>query len=264
MGYEAASRHSASACPPVLTLNAHGRSRLVLVCEHGTNRIPARYGDLRLAPHQRLMHVAWDIGALAVAVALSDLLEAPLVHPTVSRLIVDCNRAPDAVDLVPLVSERMDIVANVGIPDSERRLRLETYHHPFHAAVEVALERVRAAGLTPILVAVHSFTPTHKDVLRPWPVGIIPGPDERFARALAAELAGDDPDLNVGWNEPYAARREVIYTLHRHGEAGRVPACMLEIRHDEILDPGGVARWAARLARTLERASEGHAPIAAQ
>ena len=29
---------------------------------------------------------------------------------------------------------------------------------------------------------------------------------------------------------------------------------MIEIRHDEILEPAGVARWADRLARTLQAA----------
>ena len=58
--------------------------------------------------------------------------------------------------------------------------------------------------------------------------------------------------MQVGWNEPYAAARGVSYTVDHHG-AG-VAATMIEVRHDEILEPAGVAFWADRLARCLEAA----------
>jgi predicted N-formylglutamate amidohydrolase len=106
----------------------------------------------------------------------------------------------------------------------------------------------------------HSFTPVFKGVARPWPIGILPAPDETYSRALFAALAAEDPAMNIGWNEPYAAARGVSYTVDHHG-AG-LAATMIEIRHDEILEPQGVAFWAERLARCLvaARAAIGHAP----
>jgi predicted N-formylglutamate amidohydrolase len=254
VGYEANARHPVSQLPPVLTINAEGQSPFVLVCDHASNRMPSRYGNLGLQPHQRLLHIAWDPGALAVSLRLAELLDAPLVHSTVSRLIIDCNRGVDAVDSIPVISERTDIRANVGISDEERAHRIATYHAPFHAALDVALDRRIEARSDAALVAIHSFTPTYKDVPRPWPVGLIPGTDEALCRALSAALAEDDPTLNIGWNEPYAARKEVTYTLEHHADGRRLPAAMIEIRHDEILEPDGVSRWATRLARALERA----------
>lgn len=256
VGYEANARHPASLLPPVMTINAAGQSPFVLVCDHASNRIPVPYGDLGLKPHQRLMHIAWDLGALAVSLQLAELLDAPLVQSTVSRLIIDCNRAPGAIDLIPVVSERSDILANVGISEAERAHRVEAYHTPFHRAVDAALEQRAAEGRDAILVAIHSFTPTYKDVPRPWPVGLIPGSDEGLCRALFAALAEADPTLNIGWNEPYSARKEVTYTVEQHGDRRGLPTAMIEIRHDEILEPSGVSRWASLLARTLERARE--------
>ena len=101
VGYEAGASLEASVVPPVLVFNGEGRSPFVLACEHASNRFPDRFGDLGLTPHQRLMHIAWDPGAYAVALKLSDLLDAPLVASTVSRLVIDCNRAYDAPDLFP-------------------------------------------------------------------------------------------------------------------------------------------------------------------
>lgn len=254
VGFEGSARHAADHLPPVATINAEGRSPFVLACDHASNRFPEGYGDHGLTPHQRLMHIAWDPGALALALQLTDLLDAPLVHSTVSRLIIDCNREDDAVDLIPVISERTDIRANVGISGAEREFRIKNFHAPFHAAIDALLDRRQAEGREAILVTVHSFTPTYKDVLRPWPIGLIHGTDETFTRALREALEADDPSLNVGWNEPYSARNGVTYTLEHHGDGRELPATMIEMRHDEILEPSGIASWANRLARCLERA----------
>lgn len=239
---------------PVMTINATGASPFVLVCDHASNRIPDRFDTLGLTPTQRLMHIAWDPGALAVALRLSDLLDAPLVYSTVSRLVIDGNRDIDAIDLIPVISERTDIAANVGLAESERAFRIREYHAPFHAAIDGLLERRQRAGIETILVTVHSFTPIYKDVQRPWPIGLIHGQDEAFTRRFQQALNAEDPDLNVGWNEPYSARNGVTYTLEHHGDGRQLDATMIEIRHDEILEPAGVTFWSDRLARTLERA----------
>jgi predicted N-formylglutamate amidohydrolase len=254
VGHEAGASNEASVIPPVLVFNAEGRAPFVLACDHASNRFPDRYGDLGLTPHQRLMHVAWDPGAFAVALELSDLLDAPLVASTVSRLVIDCNRDHDAPDLIPVVSERTDIPGNQGVGDNERAERIGAFHAPFHDAIETVLEARRAAGIETLLVTVHSFTPVYKDVPRPWPIGLIHARDDRFTAALRDALADDDAQLNIGWNQPYSALNGVTYTLEHHGDERGLEATMIEIRHDEILEPEGVRLWAARLARCLTAA----------
>lgn len=254
VGHEAGASLEASVIPPVLVMNAEGRAPFVLACDHASNRFPERFGDLGLTPHQRLTHVAWDPGAYAVAVQLSELLDAPLVASTVSRLVIDCNRDHDAPDLIPTVSERTDIPGNKRIGDNERAERIGAYHAPFHGALETVLEARRAAGIETLLVTVHSFTPVYKDVPRPWPIGLIHARDDRFTAALRDALAADDAGLNIGWNQPYSALNGVTFTLEHHGDGRGLEATMIEIRHDEILEAEGVSLWAARLARCLTAA----------
>jgi len=254
VGTKAGVRTDPELIPPVVTINAAGASPFVLVCDHASNRIPRHYHNLGLTPHQRLMHIAWDPGALAVAIQLSERLDAPLIYSTVSRLVIDCNRHHDAIDLIPVISERTDIAANVGLPQAERDDRIAAYHRPFHSAIEALLEERRQAGIETILVTVHSFTPVYRDTPRPWPIGLIHGAEERFSHALLAALKAEDRTLNVGWNEPYSARNGVTFTLEHHGDGRRLDCTMIEIRHDEILEPAGVTLWADRLARTLESA----------
>jgi predicted N-formylglutamate amidohydrolase len=247
-------RLEASVMPPVLVINAEGRSPFVLACDHASNRIPAEYDGLGLTAPQRLMHIAWDPGAFAVATRLADALDAPLVASTVSRLVIDCNRDHDAPDLMPKLSERTEIPGNRSVGDNERAERVARYHTPFHAALTDVLERRQARGQQTVLVTVHSFTPIYKDVPRPWPIGLIHARDDRFTAALRDALVADEQSLNVGWNQPYSALNGVTFTLEHHGDGRGLEATMIEIRHDEILEPDGVALWADRLARCLTAA----------
>lgn len=254
VGPQADASLEASVIPPVQVINATGQSPFVLACDHASNRIPPAYGTLGLSPHERLMHIAWDPGALAVALRLVDLLDAPLVASTVSRLVIDCNRASTAPDLIPQVSERTTIPGNASVSDEEREKRIAAFHAPFHTALDTLIGDRLAAGHQTVLVTVHSFTPVYKDVHRPWPIGLIHGHNERLTKALAVALRADIADLNLGWNEPYSALNGVTYTLEHHGDGRGLDATMIEIRHDEILEPDGVALWAGRLARCLKAA----------
>ncbi len=237
---------------PVRTVNGQGPSPFVLVCDHASNRIPPAYGDLGLPPSERIRHIAWDPGALAVCLRLTELLDAPLVHSTVSRLVVDCNRFTDAPSLIASVSEQTEIPGNRSVSPADRAARIARYYVPYHDAIARLLAARRAAGRESILVCMHSFTPVFLGFVRPWPIGLLPAPDETFTRALFDALAAELPGMNIGWNEPYASARGVSYTVDHHG-AG-LAATMIEIRHDEILEPTGVALWADRLARCLTAA----------
>lgn len=254
LGFEASARHPASQLPPVLSVNAGGRSPFVLVCDHASNRIPEPYGNLGLTLVQRLLHIAWDPGALAVALELSHRLDAPLIHSSVSRLVIDCNRFVDVVDLIPSVSERTEIPRNVNVSAEDREHRIAAYHEPYHRTIDALLSRRAAEGQETILVAVHSFTPVYRDVPRPWPIGLIHGRDAEFTAAFRDALADDAPELNIGWNEPYSSQQGVTYTLEHHGDDRGLPGTMIEIRHNEILEPMGVSLWAGRIARCLEAA----------
>lgn len=240
----------------VLVTNARGTSPFVILCDHASNRIPERFGDLGLSAVERLSHIAWDPGALAVSRKMSELLDAPLVESTVSRLIIDCNRALDAPDLIWTLSERTRIAANEGLSEDERQQRIALYHRPYHGAIDMLLEARRNAGRETIVVCMHSFTPVYLGQHRPWPIGLIHGRDQRFTRALHEALEGIDPALNIGWNEPYAALNGVTLTLEKHGDGRGLDATMIEIRNDEILSTEGVVHWAGLLARSLQAARE--------
>jgi predicted N-formylglutamate amidohydrolase len=240
----------------VQVTNAEGSSPFVLVCDHASRYLPARYGTMGLSEAERVSHIAWDPGALAVCQALVGLLDAPLVESLISRLVIDANRDLDAPDLIWTLSEATSIAANEGLSPEERQFRIDTYHQPYHDAVDHLLASRIAAGRETILVCMHSFTPVFLGKARPWPIGLIHGRDEAFTRALQGALAAEAPGLNIGWNQPYAALNGVTLTLEKHGDKRGLPATMIEVRNDEIDSDAGVALWGARLARSLENARQ--------
>jgi predicted N-formylglutamate amidohydrolase len=227
--------------------------RFLIVCDHASNALPSRYGDLGLDAERLASHIAWDPGALAVARGLAERLGAPLVHSTVSRLVVDVNRPPTAPDLIVETSETTRIPGNADLSEAERQRRVAAVHAPYHAAIERVVDARLAAGRATSLIAIHSFEPVYRGVRRPWPVGVIFDRDRRLADILIQGLGA--AGLDVGVNAPYSPADRVYYTLSRHGEARGLACVMLEIRNDLIRSAEAGAAWAERLASLLQAAA---------
>jgi predicted N-formylglutamate amidohydrolase len=235
---------------PVVVENAEGAGPFVILCDHATNRIPKEFSSLGFDAAQLDTHIAWDPGALAVARRLSATLDAPLIWPDASRILIDCNRSPDAASLVVVETERGPVEANRDLNQEERTRRLTQIHAPYHAAIDACLKHRKAAGLKTAVVAIHSYTPAFFGKQRPWQIGIVFDDDRRLADALIQKLKAD-AGLTVGINEPYSPADNVYYTVERHSRPGHLPAAMIEIRNDEISDEAGQRRWADRLAGIL-------------
>jgi predicted N-formylglutamate amidohydrolase len=257
---------------PFAIENGDGRGRFVLTCDHASPFIPDDYAGLGLDDTDRLRHIGWDIGALGLTRKLGARLDAPLVHTTLSRLLLDVNRAPDAHDAIVAVSEDTAIPGNRDLSAAEREHRRRWIYAPYHDALESTIAARRARAQETAVVSIHSFTPVYRGVARPWRIGVLSGRDRRLADALLAELRavgdtsgadiGDDAlglDM-IGDNQPYAPEDGVYHTLERHAEAHGLPCVMLEIRNDLIRDDPGQDAWAARLAPLLQRALDTAVP----
>jgi predicted N-formylglutamate amidohydrolase len=241
---------------PVVAENPEGTGPFAIVCDHASNTIPEEYRSFGFADDALQTHIAWDPGALAVARRLSARLDAPLFWPDVSRLVIDCNRSPDASSLIVTESEGRKVEANRALSAAERSRRLDRIHTPYHAAIGDCLRRRLAARLPTALIAVHSFTPVYLGKARPWQVGIVFDADRRMADLLVRALEADKA-LTVGINEPYSPADHVYYTVARHAGPRGLPAAMIEIRNDEIGDEAARRRWADRLANILLAATPG-------
>jgi predicted N-formylglutamate amidohydrolase len=221
---------------PVKMHNANGTGAVVLVCEHASSHIPDAFGDLGLNDATRQSHVAWDPGALAVSLALSAALDAPLVAGTVSRLLYDCNRPPEAESAMPVRSEAFEILGNRSLTDAQRQERIAGIYEPFKMAVSDLLAARKQRGQNSVVVTIHSFTPIYFGKPRAVEIGVLHDSDTRLADAMlgvATEVSG----RRVERNEPYGPQDGVTHSLKLYGVANDLANVMIEIRNDLLRTP---------------------------
>ncbi len=259
--------------PPPWTRRVFGRRfPAVLACDHASRAVPRALGTLGLTEAQLSRHIAWDIGAGALAEALAQRLGIAVVACGYSRLVIDCNRRLDDPTSIVETSDGERIPGNLGLTSAARALRAREIFAPYHAALAAELDAVATAAaasvpapapaqvqtqtqtpvpdLRPALIAIHSFTDVFGGCARPWHCGILWDRDPRLALPLLAALRAE-PGLVVGDNEPYSGRHPADYTVDTHGERHGRPHVCIEVRQDLLVDAAGIAAWADRLASPL-------------
>ncbi|GLK82237.1 N-formylglutamate amidohydrolase [Ancylobacter defluvii] len=234
---------------PFERIDGDAAAGLLLICDHASNALPARYGTLGLPPAELERHIGYDIGAAGVTRALASALGCPAVLSHFSRLLIDPNRGEDDPTLVMRLSDGAIIPGNRHVDEAETTYRLDRFHRPYHRAVAAEIARMTATGLAPAIFSVHSFTPVWRGSPRPWHIALLWDLDPRFARPLIEGLEAEG-DLIVGDNEPYdgALKNDCLY---RHGTATGLAHVLIEIRQDLIADLDGQIAWADRLAKLL-------------
>lgn len=231
-------------------VNEFGKSNLILVCDHASNRVPACLNKLGLSDAQLADHIGWDPGAAAVARLLAKSLDAPLVLSSYSRLVIDCNRPLASSELIPEQSAGIIIPGNQNLSSYERDDRIQNIFIPYHDAIDALLDaRLLSNPQHPaIFLSIHSFTPFLFNLQRPWHIGVSHKSDDRFAKNLYNTLVRQD-DIIVGFNEPYPIEDAFDYSIPTHGETRGLPSAMIEIRQDGLTTQTGIARWAERIAQ---------------
>ena len=228
--------------------------RWLVTCDHASNRVPADVcgGDLGVLAEDMTRHIAWDVGAQGVALALGESLDSPVICSDFSRLVMDANRGEEDPTLVMQLYDGTIIPGNAGISAGEVERRLKTLHRPYHAA----LARLAARQADTVIVAVHSFTPCLRGrEPRPWEIGVLYAQqDARLSLPLIAGLRAAG-DFCVGDNEPYDGYLPGD-SIDMHALRWGRQNTLMEVRNDLIATPVAQRAWGLRLAPYLNAALE--------
>ena len=240
-----------SSYPPLIERRARndGQAHTVIVCEYASNKIPDEFHNLGLSPQTLWTHIAWDPGAIGVARGLRQALNADLVAGSVSRLLYDCNRPPEASGAMPERSEIYDIPGNQALSPAEREHRIAAIYLPFRAALASLLDQYQNG----VMITVHSFTPVYFGQPRTCEIGVLHDSDERLATAILEAATPDFPH-RLARNVPYSAADGVTHTLRSAAVARGWLNVMLEIRNDLIETADAQAAMAGKLATLLTNA----------
>jgi predicted N-formylglutamate amidohydrolase len=194
------------------------RAFVIITCEHGGNRVPARYAPLfRDFRHALESHRGYDPGALVMARHLAHAFAAPLIASTVSRLVVELNRSP--------WNRKLWSQMTGPLPQAERERILARYYVPYRHDVESRVARAVKSGRRVVHVSSHSFTPVLDGKVREADVGILYDPARRGEVKLAANwkaaFARCAPALRVRRNYPYEGKADGLTAYLRHRYAAR-------------------------------------------
>ncbi|HEX7971732.1 MAG TPA: N-formylglutamate amidohydrolase [Thiobacillus sp.] len=222
--------------------------RILISCEHGGNRIPARYRPLFAGFEAMLRsHRGYDPGALALARALAAALAAPLFVSTTSRLLIDLNRS--------IGHPRLYSEATRNVPATIRRAILESHYLPYRNRVEAAVAGAIARGGRVIHIAAHSFTPELDGSVRNADVGLLYDPARPGERALCRswqiQLQACAPELKVRRNYPYTGKSDGLAAhLRRLFPADAYVGIELEINQKHVMGDG--RRWRVLMNQVIE------------
>lgn len=234
---------------PVTVLNPESDHPVLLVCEHAGRAVPQALNGLGMKADDRDSHVGWDIGAEAVTRLMAETLGAPAVLQSYSRLVIDCNRPPEAPDAIPESNHGVSVPGNREVDNAARVARVREIFEPFQDKVAEYLRRPSRQ----MVLAIHSFTPALGRTPRPWEIGFLFRHETHASTHLARLVQEARPELNIGMNEPYQIDDESDWFVPQHGEASGLPHSLIEIRNDQIRDSQGQAAWAETLSTAINR-----------
>ena len=237
---------------PCIVSNRAGASPFLLLGDHAGRKIPSGLRELGLPQAALDRHIAWDIGIAGLGERLSIQLDACFVSQAYSRLVIDCNRRPDADDAIPEESDGQVIPGNLSLTPADRLARRIAIYDPYQDEIGRILD-ARADRPT-LLVSLHSFTPVWKGDGRPWLYGVLHRGDSIFSRQVLHLLQEELGDL-VGDNQPYAMDG-IDNTIPLHADARGLDYLELEVRQDLIDGPEGQEEVAELLLRILKEAAD--------
>jgi len=232
-------------------VRAEGKGPFVIFCDHASNYVPAELHDLGLPAAELSRHIAWDIGAAGIAEDLSARFDSPAIFCETSRLVIDCNRQLDAVDLIPEISDGTLIPGNQGLDEHARRDRIERWFVPYHEAIEEVFRDREGRGMPSIALSIHSMTECMAGSPRPWQIALSSHTDRSLVEPVLEALRRPG-DVTVGDNQPYDLDPAVDYSTPFHALRRGLPHLQVEFRQDEIADAAGQLQWARRFATALE------------
>lgn len=233
---------------PFEILNVQGRGKAVLLCEHACACIPDHLNDLGVSAQDRFSHAAWDPGARELTRKLSQALDAPAVMSTVSRLVYDCNRPPEAPSAMPEKSEVIEVPGNVGLTPEDRAERTKMVYEPFCQAVSGVLD---GRDADTVVITVHSFTPIYFGKKRSVELGLLHDTDSRLVDAMLEQPKAFN-GFNVARNEPYGPADGVTHSLKLHALPRGMANVMIEVRNDLIDTLDQIQHMADTLAPVLQ------------
>lgn len=224
------------------------KTKLIVTCEHASNRIPADCPELLEHPLKDFdQHRLYDWGAKEVARKFAELTKAPLWEGKTTRLAIDLNRS--------IGNPELFYGAASNFSESKKAELIAKHYLPFRKEVEDTIGEWIEEGNNVLHISIHSFTPILNNLKRLAELGVLFDESKDFETKIAKGIMeyhrNQYEHLAVMANTPYhgtddghtASLRKVFPEQY----AG------IEIEYSQILDlERQPERWANDLLDSIQ------------
>ncbi len=185
--------------------------KLVLTCEHASNRIPAPLKELFKGKEDILdSHHGFDPGAIELYKKLGPLAQKSFIYKW-SRLVVEINRS---IRHPQLFSEFTKPLAKNLKQDI-----LQSYYFTYRNQVENHIKNILRTGAAVLHLSVHTFTSELSGKIRNADIGLLYDParssEKRFCRDFKDNLQREFPEFKIRFNYPYQGKADGFTTYLR-------------------------------------------------
>lgn len=206
--------------------------KLMLTCEHASNKLPAAFNKFVPADVQKT-HRAYDIGALQVFRKLVKFAKPEFsCEGKFSRLFVDLNRTITNKSAFSEYYEKLeasDMAAAKKMKASaiaywmEYREKIEEFVaknvNTDKKSVGKKGEKGAASNAAVVHLGIHSFTPALNGKVRNADIGILYDParplERKYAQVIKDEIKRLYPHMKVRFNYPYKGTSDGLTTTLR-------------------------------------------------
>ena len=209
--------------------------KLMLTCEHASNKLPAAFKSAVPAEVIKT-HRAYDIGAVQVFRKLVKFAKPEFYcEGKFSRLFVDLNRT---ITNKSAFSEYYDALeARDKSAAKKAKVQATAYWTEYRAAIE---KFVKANAKKEIIhLGIHSFTPVLNGKVRNTDIGILYDPtrpqERAYANVIKAEIKRLYPAMKVRFNYPYKGTSDGLTTTLRKKFGQRYVGIEIEINQKFFL-----------------------------
>ena len=215
--------------------------KLMLTCEHASNRLPAAFK--KAVPADVLKtHRAYDIGAVHVFRKLVKFAKPEFYcEGKYSRLFVDLNRTITNKSAFSEYYEQLDKATA-----SKVKAQATTYWNEYRTVIEKFVEtalksKTRIEKSEPAIVhlGIHSFTPELNGKVRNTDIGILYDPsrpqERAYANVIKEEIKRLYPAMKVRFNYPYKGTSDGLTTTLRKKFGPRYVGIEIEINQKFFL-----------------------------
>ncbi len=232
---------------PFIELNPNANVPLILLGEHAGFALPHDTNRLGLSPSvfQYDLNFAGDHGTRHILFQLARKTGATTILGRYSRLLVDLNREIDHPQLIWKNHHNIDIPYNQNISSDEKSRRLDNYYRPFHDRVTFHIKRLIELGQKPVLLTIHSYTPSvaaeHTNTPLLPDVGLLFYKESQILNRF--EQAYSQSQWSFARNSPYNIQLLQAGSLIMHQKAFNLDGLALEINVENLLTVSDQDTW---------------------